>query len=78
MFHSCLAWLRGRYVLDALLGAAGGPLAYYLGARLGAIAFPDPPGLGLAIVAAAWALAVPLLLRLSWWIVPALPPASTA
>ena len=31
-----MAWLRGRYLLAALFGAIGGPLAYYSGAKLGA------------------------------------------
>ncbi len=53
-----LGWLRQRYVLAALLGAVGGPLAYASGARLGAVSLPA----GLFPVAIEWALCMPLLL----------------
>ncbi len=70
LFHSSLAWLRGRYLLGAALGAVGGPLAYYAGARIGAITLGPLPALGLLTVAGVWALATPLLLRLSQWVLP--------
>ena len=56
-----MGWLRGRYVLGLVFGAIGGPLAYYSGAKLGAMTrLPDPRGLlGTGI---AWAIALPLLL----------------
>jgi hypothetical protein len=56
-----LAWLRGRYALGAVFGAIGGPMAYYSGAKLGAMTrLPDPAGLiGIGV---AWAIAFPLLL----------------
>jgi hypothetical protein len=59
-----LRWLKQRWMLAALFGALGGPLAYYAGAELGALTFTD---LGLAITALAigWALLVPLLMALS-------------
>jgi hypothetical protein len=60
-----LRWLRGRYLLGAVLGFFGGPLAYFAGARLGAIRIPEPLALKLLVLALAWALAVPLLLRIS-------------
>jgi hypothetical protein len=55
-----MAWLRGRYVLASVFGAFGGPLAYYSGAKLGAMmGMPDPGDLlGIGI---AWAVALPLL-----------------
>ncbi|MDH4232181.1 MAG: DUF2878 domain-containing protein [Nitrospirota bacterium] len=55
-----MAWLHGRYALAAIFGAVGGPMAYYSGAKLGAmIRLPDPGGLlGIGI---AWAFALPLL-----------------
>jgi len=41
-----MAWLRGRYALAAIFGAFGGPLAYYSGAKLGAMTrLPDSTGL---------------------------------
>jgi len=43
----------------------GGPAAYAAGERLGAVTFGDPRALGLAALAAAWALAVPSLLWLA-------------
>ena len=56
-----MGWLRGRYALGAVFGAIGGPMAYYSGAKLGAMTrLPDPGGLvGIGI---AWAIAFPLLL----------------
>lgn len=57
-----LSWLRGRYSAAALLGAAGGPVSYYAGARLGAITVA--PG-GLWAIALEWLLATPLLVLIS-------------
>ncbi len=37
--HS-LAWLAGRPIVSVLLGAAGGPLAFLAGERLGGVTFP--------------------------------------
>lgn len=59
----CLAWLRGRYLLGAVFGAVGGPLAYLAGAKLGAAAVPSSQGM--LILAATWALVFPLLLALN-------------
>ncbi len=61
--HS-LRWLRHRDTLAAMLGAIGGPLAFLAGERLGAVVFPERTAALLAL-AAGWALALPLLLRLS-------------
>jgi len=62
--NASMAWLRGRYALAAVFGAVGGPLAYYSGAKLGAMTrLPDPGGLlGIGI---AWAIALPLLYRVA-------------
>jgi hypothetical protein len=59
-----MGWLRGRYTLAAVFGAIGGPMAYYSGAKLGAMTrLPDPGGLlGIGI---AWAIALPLLYRMA-------------
>ena len=57
-----MGWLSGRYALAAVFGAIGGPLAYYSGAKLGAMtAMPGPAGL--AAIGIAWAIAMPLLYR---------------
>ncbi|MGI9334295.1 MAG: DUF2878 domain-containing protein [Gammaproteobacteria bacterium] len=55
-----LGWLRGRWLLGAALGAAGGPLAYASGEALGALSLSGPAGL--TAVAVQYALATPLLL----------------
>ena len=59
-----LRWLRGRFVLAAVLGAIGGPVAYLSGQRLGALAFPDLR-LGLLAEGIGWAALMPLLLILA-------------
>ncbi len=59
-----LRWLRGRSGLAAVLGLIGGPLAYYAGAQLGALNFPDPAA-ALAAQAIGWAVLMPLLVRLA-------------
>lgn len=59
-----LRWLHGRMVLCALFGAVGGPLAYYGGAKLGALQLLDLP-LALGAQALGWALLMPLLVFLA-------------
>lgn len=59
-----LAWLKGRWGLAALAGAAGGPLAYHGGAGLGAMEFVEPIA-ATAALAGGWALMMPLLFRLA-------------
>lgn len=59
-----MAWLRGRYKLAALLGAIGGPLAYYSGATLGAMT-ELPSVQSRAGIGAAWAVAFPVLLKMN-------------
>ena len=57
-----MGWLSGRYALAAVFGAIGGPLAYYSGAKLGAMtAMPGPTGF--AAIGISWAIAMPLLYR---------------
>lgn len=53
--------LQSRPWLAAALGAVGGPLAYYAGARLGALQLVQPAAM-LAALAVGWALLTPLLL----------------
>lgn len=64
-----LGWLRGRYLLAALLGALGGPLAYWAGSRLGAI---ELEGYGALLeIGAAWGLSMIVLLGLEAFTRPA-------
>ena len=65
LVNGSLSWLKGRYLLGAVLGAWGGPLAYYSGQRLGALTFHPPLVFHLAVLGAAWAVAVPLLFFLA-------------
>jgi len=59
-----LRWLR-RYPFAAIaLGAIGGPLAYWGGARLGAMEFVAPVA-ATAALALGWAVLTPLLVRLA-------------
>lgn len=59
-----LGRLRGKYVLAAILGAVGGPVAYYGGAELGAMTV-IPNTNQLIVLGIAWACAVPLLYRVA-------------
>jgi len=61
--HFSLGWLSKRYPLAALLGLIGGPLAFLGGERLGAATFGDPRALSLGLIALAWAIALPVLVR---------------
>lgn len=58
-----LRWMWRRPALAAALGGVGGPMAYWLGARLGAISITQPMALTLAWVAVQYALATPLWMR---------------
>lgn len=60
-----LGRLAGRWWLAAVVGAAAGPLAYWAGGRLGALSWPRGLLVGGLAVAALWAIAVPLALRLA-------------
>lgn len=55
-----LAWLQGRPLLAALLGAVGGPLSYLAAVRLGAGSFPDESRALLAL-AVGWSVMTPAL-----------------
>jgi hypothetical protein len=52
--------MRAHPGLAALLGLIGGPLAYYAGARLGALDLASP-GMALAAIAVGWAILTPAL-----------------
>ena len=62
-----LKWLKNRLATSILFGAIGGPLAYYAGSNLGALAFID---MQKAIVALAigWGIITPLLFQLSGYL----------
>ncbi len=64
VFPLCLRWLKGHYVLAALLGFAGGISAYYWGARFGAASFPGPVPSSLFFIGLLWAATTPALLYL--------------
>ncbi len=59
----CMAWLRERYVVGALFGAIGGPLAYLAGAKLGAAAMPSTGDM--VVLSITWLIAFPALLALN-------------
>jgi hypothetical protein len=56
-----MSWMRGRFVLAAVVGAAGGPLAYLAGERMGAAALGPAHAVALTVIAVEWAAAMPLL-----------------
>ncbi len=58
-----LRWLQGRYLLGAILGALGGPLAYRAGEALDAIVIPQSIP-GLIAIGLAWLVAMPILLMI--------------
>ncbi|WP_136797900.1 MULTISPECIES: DUF2878 domain-containing protein [Desulfosediminicola] len=59
--HS-LNWLKGRWLLSALLGAIGGPVAYWAGVRLGVASFNWSTPSSLLLLALLWALFWPLMM----------------
>ena len=65
LLHFAADWMSRRYLLAVVLGAVGGPVAFYGGARLGAADLH--PNLAVALVALAveWAVAMPLLVWLA-------------
>jgi hypothetical protein len=59
-----LKWMKGRLLMAAVFGAVGGPMAYYAGYKLGAVAVPDIAVAMLAL-GIGWAVMMPLLMFLS-------------
>jgi hypothetical protein len=60
-----LALLLGPgVVLPAIVGAVGGPLAYFAGANLGAVTLIPSTLIALGFIGLEWAFAMPVLLRL--------------
>ncbi|GAB4556726.1 MAG: hypothetical protein Tsb0017_10830 [Geothermobacteraceae bacterium] len=64
LLRFALQWLDRRYLLAALLGLLGGPLAYWSGVKLGAASFGGEIFPSILAIAFAWLLALPLLLWL--------------
>ncbi len=59
--NSSLAWLRGRPILGAVLGAIAGPMSYEAGVRMGAGAWGANGQMGgLILLGLAWGVAIPL------------------
>lgn len=52
--HHSLAWMKNRLWAAALFGAVGGPLAYWAGARLGAVSFGWPLLQALSLLSVVW------------------------
>ena len=63
-FEDGFGWLRTRPRIAVVLGALGGSIAYWGGARLGALTFPHGVGYGLTLTGICWGLAFPSLLVL--------------
>jgi hypothetical protein len=59
-----MRWLHGRPWSAAAFGALGGPLAYWAGARLGAVEIPDAAS-ALLVQAIGWAVMMPALMVLA-------------
>jgi Protein of unknown function (DUF2878) len=62
-FNVSLRWMRNRWLIAALFGAAGGPLAYFAAENLGAVTFNIP--LAYVALGLGWAILTPLLLKIS-------------
>lgn len=59
--NHCLAWSARPWWLASLLGALGGPLAYWSGAQLAGVGLPRGETFTLLLLALLWALLMPLL-----------------
>ena len=59
-----MRWMRGRYLLAAIMGGIGGPLSYLAGEKLGAMTMSEPT-LAIAALALAWSVAMPALMWLA-------------
>jgi hypothetical protein len=59
-----LRWFKQHLVIAALFGAAGGPLAYYAGARLGGVTFTDTT-LALTALGIGWTVLMPSMMLLA-------------
>jgi hypothetical protein len=62
LLNYALRWLKGKYPVAIILGAVGGPMAYYTGSRIGAVTLPGQLWYCLLIIGLEWAIAMPLIL----------------
>jgi hypothetical protein len=69
-FNHCLKFLRSHLLISAILGAVGGPLAYWGGYKFGALSLNANMFYSYGILAVVWGVTVPLLLVISTRIVP--------
>ena len=59
-----LSWLSGRFGLQLLFGAFGGPLSYIAGEKLGAAQLNPSFTYAMVVLAVAWAIATPACFKL--------------
>jgi hypothetical protein len=59
-----MRWLHKHVAVAAIAGAIGGPLSFVAGEKVGAVSFPEPQ-LSLLVIAAGWAVLLPLLVRVA-------------
>ena len=55
-----MAWLKRHWLIAALAGALGGPLSFFSGERIGAVAFGQDT-VSLVVIGLGWAMLMPLL-----------------
>lgn len=58
-----LAWLEGRPALATVFGAVGGPMSYFCGTRVGAVAVGESPLLTFGALSVEYAIFMPLMLH---------------
>lgn len=68
--NASLAWLKGRWKAQVVLGALAGPLTYWTGVKLGAATIPDGGG-ALIAIGLAWAMALPAIFLMAEALSPA-------
>ena len=61
--NESMSWLKGRFVLAAILGAITGPLSYFAGVKLGAAQWGNEIQ-ALVLIGIIYAIAMPLVF---WW-----------
>ena len=59
-----MRWLKEKYLLAALFGGMGGPMAFLAGERLGAVHIPDTTTT-ITVLAIGWAILFPILMKFS-------------
>lgn len=62
---NALSWLSGRDGWAAVLGGSVGPVSYYAGSRLGALELGSNLWVNLGVLAAVWAVLLPVLMRVA-------------